>query len=157
MRKILAALVASGALAAGAAASAAITSAPAIAQESTPTPEESQSSGQGSVDPRECNHGFAALVEDGTLTQAQADAIAEALRAARESGRLPVPGGGDREAKAAAMREVLADLVSDGTITQAQADAVIAAKGRHRPMRGSSGDSGSNTSFGRFVQPLPAA
>ena len=156
MKKILAALVASGVLAAGAAATAAITSAPAIAQESTPTPEESQSPGQGSADPRECNHGLTSLVEDGTLTQTQADAITEALQTARESGRIPAPGEGDREAKVSAMREVLADLVSDGTITQAQADAVLAATGRHGPMRGSSGSSGSSTSFGRFVQPLPA-
>lgn len=57
---------------------------------------------------------LAALVQAGTITQAQARTVGETLREACQ------------EAKAAAMDKALATLVSEGTITQAQADAVEA-------------------------------
>ena len=71
--------------------------------------------------PRHCAPGrfLAGLIEDGTITEEQADAIREALRAAvreRERGtsRLEVLEG------------ALAGLVAEGTISQQQADAVTA-------------------------------
>lgn len=59
------------------------------------------------------------LVADGTLTQAQATAVRDAMRAAHEA---------QKDA-------ALAALVSAGTITQAQADALEAAEGERGAMR----------------------
>ncbi|MDA2988595.1 MAG: hypothetical protein O2815_05890 [Actinomycetota bacterium] len=63
------------------------------------------------------------LVEDGTLTESDVDAIRDALKAAHD---------GDKEAhraeRAAAKAEILADLVANGTLTQAQADAISSAE-----------------------------
>lgn len=63
------------------------------------------------------------LVADGTITQEQADAVREAVRAEAcerlAARRLhPLPG---------ILSEALDDLVADGTITQEQADAVVEA------------------------------
>lgn len=57
------------------------------------------------------NH-FCNLVSEGTITQVQLDAIQEAMKAARDSGKT--------------MSDVLTELVSAETITQAQADAITA-------------------------------
>lgn len=63
------------------------------------------------------------LVEEGTLSQAEVDAIREAMQATR---------GDDREARQAERQaqkaELLADLVTEGTLTQAQADAISSAE-----------------------------
>lgn len=67
-------------------------------------------------------HVVSGLVDDGTITQAQADAIAEGVRTQKEASTDRGP-----EAKAAALDAALKDLVSKGTITQAQSDAVTAA------------------------------
>lgn len=63
------------------------------------------------------------LVEEGTLSQAEVDAIREAMQATR---------GDDREARQAERQaqkaELLADLVTEGTLTTAQADAISSAE-----------------------------
>lgn len=65
---------------------------------------------------------FTSLVEDGTITSAQADSIKEALHAQRDETR------DERKAEMEAARDAaLASLVSAGTLTQAQADAISAA------------------------------
>lgn len=59
----------------------------------------------------------ASLVADGTVTQAQLDALKVALETARDSAHA---------AQDAARKAALAPLVTAGTITQAQADALLA-------------------------------
>lgn len=86
--------------------------------------------------------GLATLVSEGTITQAQADAVAAApkgLRTLVQSGTITraqadaIKAEFDEYAKGDPRGTALAALVSNGTITQAQADAVAAAL----PQRGS--------------------
>lgn len=66
--------------------------------------------------------GIRELLTSGTVTRSQLREVHDAMRAAMESARE------DHQAeKAASLKTVLADLVSDGTITQAQSDAISAA------------------------------
>lgn len=65
------------------------------------------------------------LIEAGTISQAQADELHDAIRALRDSG---VQG---REAH----EQGLAGLVADGSLTQAQADAIVASKQASRGPR----------------------
>ena len=74
------------------------------------------------------------LVTDGTLTQAQVDAVKEALHANRDEHR--VAARGERHAaREAARAAALAGLVADGTLTQAQADAIATAIESHHESR----------------------
>ena len=59
------------------------------------------------------------LVTDGTLTQAQADAIEQAFTSLRDDNREAMQSTRD-----AARDSALAELVANGTLTQAQADAI---------------------------------
>ncbi len=74
--------------------------------------------------------GLAALVKDGTITQAQADAITKAIEALKPTapqtptsdGTTPTP-----TTRVNQFTDVLAALVKDGTITQAESDAITKA------------------------------
>ena len=86
--------------------------------------------------------GLATLVSEGTITQAQADAVAAApkgLRTLVQAGTITraqadaIKAEFDEYAKGDPRGTALASLVSSGTITQSQADAVAAAL----PQRGS--------------------
>ena len=63
------------------------------------------------------------LVEDGTITESDVDAIRDAMKAAHERDQQA-----HQAERAAAKAEILADLVANGTLTQAQADAISAAE-----------------------------
>ncbi len=63
--------------------------------------------------------GLSALITDGTVSQAQANAIRDALQANHQANRA------DHRAEREQARDAaLASLVADGTLTQAQADAI---------------------------------
>ncbi|HVL33841.1 MAG TPA: hypothetical protein VM600_09715 [Actinomycetota bacterium] len=101
-----------------------------VKQAPTPSTDESARSQH---DHRACIAGrpLGALVDNGTITQAQADAIhakmKERLEKMRAAGDLPKPRTlhrGSKRPKVLALTSVLPDLVKDGTITQSQADAI---------------------------------
>lgn len=74
------------------------------------------------------------LVADGTLTQAQADAVKDAVHSRRDDQRAATRA--DRHAaREAARAAALAALVADGTLTQAQADAIEDAIESHHESR----------------------
>jgi len=78
------------------------------------------------------------LVNDGTISQAQANAVRVAMITYMESvikgdgSTFPMPIGN----AAGVMRTVLSTLVSNGTITQTQADAIVDAMVHHGMMSG---------------------
>jgi hypothetical protein len=83
---------------------------------------------------------LASLVTAGTITQAQADAITAAFKAAKPAAGTAKPATPPTDAERLAKHKaVLAPLVSAGTITQAQADAVIAAMPARGPRGGGDG------------------
>ena len=81
---------------------------------------------------------LSALVNDGTISQAQANAVRAAMITYMESvikgdgSTFPMPIGN----AGGVMRTVLGALVSNGTITQTQADAIVDAMVHHGMMSG---------------------
>lgn len=149
---MIASLAAAGVLVAGAFVASSMTDSAAVAQ--TPednTTEQIQRPDRGSV----LEDVLSELVADGTITQAQADAVADALEAKREELKENRPDRPDRRKRGFMRRHVMrllddgvisadeiselpdghpfkdadgpfADLIEDGQITQAEWDAFVA-------------------------------
>lgn len=156
MRLIIAAVAASVILSGGAAVAASLLVAPVAAQEQ-PAPE-AEPDHRGRMKHRGgCRMPLRGLIEEGTITEAQARAIHDAFRASlaeREVERF------DRAEKVAALDAALDGLVEDETITADQADAVREALEDRRARFRRSGDAafrfGDRTFAGSF-DPDPLA
>lgn len=145
MQKVKAAIAAAAILVVGAIAGSMV-GAGAVNAQTSPTP--SARADDDVTKPHgPCRHGapLGALVENGTITQAQADAIHANLKEKRQELRADGvrPRARFRAMKRQILAGVLADLVKDKTITQAQSDAILKWLDEHRPMRAPA--TGSNT------------
>ncbi|MEZ5175473.1 MAG: hypothetical protein R2823_04625 [Acidimicrobiia bacterium] len=133
MKRIIASVVAAGVLVTGAVVAASVISSPASAQDDGTTTE--QADRPDFVPPLE--QALSDLVDDGTITQAQADTILETVKAKREELREKRPGWVDhrRRHMRRHLHRQIADLLEDGVIS---ADEIADLPERH-PFRNEDG------------------